>query len=152
MDSGDIQVSDVAGPARIQTHNKDVTAENIAGQLDIVSSHGDVKVVYANPPAAPLNITNDSGEVDLTLPGRSSFQISAFSRSGEVDSEFEDPSLKTTGEEKDGRLDGQYREQIRSACAKNHDNHELRHDLAAQIFLILRNGRRTQDSLRLLFF
>ena len=107
-DSGDIQVSDVAGPARIQTHNKDVTAENIAGQLDIVSSHGDVKVVYSTPPVAPLNITNDSGEVDLTLPGKSSFQISAFSRSGEVDSEFEDPSLKTTGEEKDGRLDGQY--------------------------------------------
>jgi DUF4097 and DUF4098 domain-containing protein YvlB len=107
-DSGDIQVSDVAGPARIQTHNKDVTAENVAGQLDIISSHGDVKVVYSTPPVAPLNITNDSGEVDLTLPGRSSFQISAFSRSGDVDSEFEDPSLKTTGEEKDGRLDGQY--------------------------------------------
>jgi len=108
MDSGDIEVSDVAGPARIQTHNKDVTAENVAGQLDIVSSHGDVKVVYSTPPVSPLNITNDSGEVDLTLPGRASFQISAFSRSGDVDSEFEDPSLKTTGEEKDGRLDGEY--------------------------------------------
>ncbi len=108
MDSGDIKLSDVAGLAKIQTHNKDIDAENVAGQLDIVNSHGDVKIVYANPPREAVNVTNDSGEVDLTLPGRSSFQISAFSRSGEVDSEFEDSSLKTTGDEKDGRLDGQF--------------------------------------------
>jgi DUF4097 and DUF4098 domain-containing protein YvlB len=108
MDSGDIQLSDVAGLARLLTHNKDIDVENVAGQLDIVDSHGDVKIVCANPPREALNITNDSGEVDLTLPGRSSFQISAFSLSGEVDSEFEDPSLKTTDEQRDGRLDGQF--------------------------------------------
>lgn len=108
LDSGDIQLSDVDGLVNIQTHNKDIDAENVAGQLDIVASHGDVKVVYANPPREALNITNETGEVDVTLPARSVFQISALSRSGEVDSDFEDPSLKTTGEEKDGRLDGQF--------------------------------------------
>jgi DUF4097 and DUF4098 domain-containing protein YvlB len=108
MDSDDIQISDVAGPARIRTHNKDITAENVAGQLDIVSSHGDVKVVYSTPPAAPLNITNDTGGVDVTLPAKSSFQIAAFSKSGEVNSDFEDPSLKTTDESEDGRLNGQF--------------------------------------------
>jgi DUF4097 and DUF4098 domain-containing protein YvlB len=108
MDSGDIQMSDVAGVAKLQTHNKDINAENVTGQLDIVNSHGDVKIVYANPPPEALNVTNDSGEVHITLPGRSSFQISAFSRSGDVDSEFQDPSLKKTGGERDGRLDGQF--------------------------------------------
>jgi DUF4097 and DUF4098 domain-containing protein YvlB len=108
MDSGDIQISDAGGGAKLQTHNKDINAENVAGQLDVVDSHGDVKVVYANPPREALNVTNDAGEVDVTLPGRSSFLISAFSRSGEVDSEFEDPSLRMTGDEKDGRLDGQF--------------------------------------------
>jgi DUF4097 and DUF4098 domain-containing protein YvlB len=108
MDSGDLQISDVAGPVRIRTHNKDITAENVEGQLDIVSSHGDVKVVYANPPSAALNVTNDSGGVEVTLPSRSSFQIAAFSRSGEVDSEFEDPSLRTAGEDENGQLNGQF--------------------------------------------
>jgi DUF4097 and DUF4098 domain-containing protein YvlB len=108
MDSGDIRLSDVTGFAKLQTHNKDIDAENVAGQLDVIDSHGDVKIVYANPPREALNVTNDSGEVDVTLPGRSSFQISAFSRSGEVESDFQDPSLKTTGEEKDGHLDGQF--------------------------------------------
>jgi DUF4097 and DUF4098 domain-containing protein YvlB len=108
LDSGDIQLSDVAGPANVQTHNKDIDAEDVAGQLDIADSHGDVKVVYGNPPREALTITNETGEVDLTLPARSAFQISALSRSGEVRSDFEDPSLKTTGEEKDGRLDGEF--------------------------------------------
>jgi DUF4097 and DUF4098 domain-containing protein YvlB len=107
MDSGDIHLSDAGGAARIQTHNKDIEIENVAGQIDISNSHGDVKVSYGQPPREALNITNDSGEVEVTLPSRSSFQISAFSRSGEVESDFSDPSLHTTGEEENGRLEGQ---------------------------------------------
>jgi DUF4097 and DUF4098 domain-containing protein YvlB len=108
LDSGDLNVSDVGGAARLQTHNKDIDAENITGQLDIEDSHGDVKVACTTPPREALNITNESGDVELTLPGKSTFQIAAYSRSGQVESEFEDPSLRTTGEEKDGRLDGQF--------------------------------------------
>jgi DUF4097 and DUF4098 domain-containing protein YvlB len=108
MDSGDIQMSDAAGFAKIQTHNKDISIENVAGQLDVVNSHGDVKIVYANSLREALNVTNDTGGVELRLPARSSFQISAFSRSGQVESEFEDPSLKTTDESEDGRLNGQF--------------------------------------------
>jgi DUF4097 and DUF4098 domain-containing protein YvlB len=108
VDSSELQISDVAGPARIRTRNKDITAENVAGQLDIVSSHGDVKVIYTNPPVAALNVTNDSGGVDVTLPAKSSFQIAAFSRSGDVKSDFEDPSLRTAGENESGQLNGQF--------------------------------------------
>lgn len=110
LESGDLQMSDVAGPAKIQTHNKDIDAENVAGQLDIADSHGDVKVVYTNPPQQALNVTNDSGEVEVTLPAKSSFQIAAFSRDGEVESDFEDPSFQKTDEkeEKDGRLNGMF--------------------------------------------
>jgi DUF4097 and DUF4098 domain-containing protein YvlB len=107
MDSGDIHLSDAGGAARIQTHNKDIETENVAGQIDISNSHGDVKVTYAQPPREALNITNDSGEVEVTLPSRSSFLISAFSRSGEAESDFSDPLLHTTGEEQNGRLEGQ---------------------------------------------
>jgi DUF4097 and DUF4098 domain-containing protein YvlB len=108
MDSGDLDVSDVGGSARLQTHNKDIDAENIGGQLDIGNSHGDIKVVCAVPPREAINIKNESGDVELTLPGKSSFQIAAYSRSGEATSEFESPSLRTTGEQRDGKLEGQF--------------------------------------------
>ena len=108
MDSGDLSLSDVNGPVRIETHNKDIDAENITGQLDINDAHGDVKVVCTMPPHEAINITNDSGDVELSLPARSSFQMGAYSRSGEVESDFESPSLRTRDEKKDGRLDGQF--------------------------------------------
>jgi DUF4097 and DUF4098 domain-containing protein YvlB len=107
-DSDHIRLSDTAGPARIQTHNKDISVDSVAGQLDVVDSHGEVKVGFPAPPREPVNIANDSGGVNLTLPAKSSFQIAAFSREGEVNSEFEDPSLKTTGEGNGGRFEGQF--------------------------------------------
>jgi DUF4097 and DUF4098 domain-containing protein YvlB len=107
IDSGDIHIADANGAARIQTHNKDIETENVTGQLDITNSHGDVKVTLHQPPSQAINITNDSGEVDLALPSQSSFQISAYSRSGEVESDFSDAGLHTSGEEENGRLEGQ---------------------------------------------
>jgi DUF4097 and DUF4098 domain-containing protein YvlB len=106
LDSGDIQIADVAGFAKIATHNKDIDVENVAGRLEFVDSHGDIKVNYSEPPREEINIVNESGQVDVTLPARSSFEISAVSRSGEVQSDFSDPSLKQANDSDTGRLTG----------------------------------------------
>ena len=106
LDSGDIEISDVAGSAKIATHNQDMDIENVAGKLDVSNSHGDMKIRYSDPPREDINIVNDSGEIDLTLPSSSSFQITASSRSGEVQSDFEDASLKLANESDTGRLNG----------------------------------------------
>ena len=106
LDSGDIEISDVAGFAKIATHNQDIDVENVAGRLDISNSHGDIRVRYSDPPHEDINVVNDSGEIDLTLPSNSSFQIAAASRSGEVQSDFEDASLRLANESDTGRLNG----------------------------------------------
>jgi len=106
LDSGDIEISDVAGSARITTHNQDMDIENVAGKLDVTNAHGDIKVRCSDPPREDINVVNDSGEIDLTLPSNSNFQIAASSRSGEVQSDFEDASLKLANESDTGRLNG----------------------------------------------
>ncbi len=108
LDSGDLQVSDVAGSAKLTTHNKDVDVENVAGQLDVSDSHGDIKIHYAQPPADEINVTNDSGEVELTMPEKSSFEISAFSRGGEITTDFEGPTLQQTNDDNVGKLNGKF--------------------------------------------
>ena len=108
LDSGDLQVSDVAGSAKLTTHNKDVDVENVAGQLDISDSHGDIKIHYSQPPADEINVTNDSGEVELTMPEKSSFEISAFSRGGEISTDFEGPTLQQTNDDNVGKLNGKF--------------------------------------------
>jgi DUF4097 and DUF4098 domain-containing protein YvlB len=87
-DSGDVAISGASGPAKLMTHNKDIRLANVLGRIEIVNTHGDVKVSYAQPPRDDLSITNDSGDAVVTLPASSSFQVSAISNSGEVESEF----------------------------------------------------------------
>ena len=106
LDSGEIDVSDVGGAAKLTTHDKDMEVENVDGRLDIVDTHGSIKVSYSQPPRADINIANESGEVDLTLPSESKFQISAVSSSGEVQSDFDDSTLKLDNENGMGRLSG----------------------------------------------
>jgi DUF4097 and DUF4098 domain-containing protein YvlB len=106
LDSGAIDVSDVGGFAKLVTHDKDIEVENVAGRLDIAGTHGDIKVTYAQPPREDINIANGTGEVDLTLPAKSNFEISAISRSGEIQSDFEAPGLQPADENGTGRLSG----------------------------------------------
>jgi DUF4097 and DUF4098 domain-containing protein YvlB len=108
VDHGDINVSNVAGAATIQTRDKDVTASGVAGKLVIANVHADIQVTYQKPPQADASITDDSGEVDFTLPAKSNFSISAVSRQGEIDSDFEDPSLLMAHQEDTGRLVGKF--------------------------------------------
>jgi DUF4097 and DUF4098 domain-containing protein YvlB len=89
LDSGQIEVSDVAGFAKLITKNKDLDVENVGGRLEVTDVHGDIKVGYAQPPREEISVTNESGGVDLTLPAKSNFQISASSRGGEVQSDFD---------------------------------------------------------------
>ena len=106
LDSGDITVSDVGGFAKLATHDKDIEVENVAGRLDIAGTHGDIKVIYAQPPREEINIANGTGEVDVTLPAKSTFEISATSRSGDIQSDFEAPGLKPADDNGTGRLTG----------------------------------------------
>jgi Putative adhesin/Domain of unknown function (DUF5668) len=106
LDSGDINISDVGGFAKLVTKNKDIEVENVAGRLDVTGTHGDIKVTYAQPPREEINITNESGEVELTLPSKSNFEISAISKSGEVQSDFEAPGMKAADDSGSGRFVG----------------------------------------------
>jgi DUF4097 and DUF4098 domain-containing protein YvlB len=106
LDSEQIEISDVSGSAKLVTHEKDIDVENVNGRLDIADTKGDVKVRFSQPPREDINIADDSGGVDVTLPSNSSFEISATSQSGEVQSEFEDASLKLENENGTGRLNG----------------------------------------------
>lgn len=108
LDEGDIQVANAAGAARILSHNKDIELDNIAGTLWVSNAHGDIKVHYSDPPRDQVNIMNDSGDVDLILPARSNFQISAFSRLGDIDNEFDEASKQLINEQGNGRLNGQF--------------------------------------------
>jgi Putative adhesin/Domain of unknown function (DUF5668) len=106
LDSGKIEISDVSGAANITAREKDIEIENVSGRLDIQDTKGNIQVSYLQPPKDDVNISNDTGEVDLTLPPRSAFSISATTRSGEVHNDFEDNGVRSSDDGGTGRLNG----------------------------------------------
>jgi DUF4097 and DUF4098 domain-containing protein YvlB len=108
LDEGDIQIANAGGDAKIVSHNKDIELEAIEGRLDVSNAHGDIKIDYSTPPRNPVSVWNDSGDVELTLPSRSNFQISAISRSGDIKNDFDTPSLQLVNQEGNGKLNGRF--------------------------------------------
>jgi DUF4097 and DUF4098 domain-containing protein YvlB len=106
LDLGQIEISDVSGASKLATHEMDIGVENVSGRLEIADTKGDIKVRFSQPPREDVTIADDSGEVDITLPSNSSFEISAVSQSGEVQSDFEDAGLKPSNQNGTGRLSG----------------------------------------------
>ncbi len=107
-DSSSMEISDVAGSLNLATKERDLTLENIAGRIHVVARHGDIQVRFQQPPRDEVEITNDSGRIDVSLPSKSSFEISASSHSGHIENDFEAPTLKAVDEHNVSKLDGQY--------------------------------------------
>jgi len=104
MNSRRLELSDVKGSLTLVTKDKDITLENIEGRIQVENRHGDVQLQFRQPPHDEVNISNDSGGIDVTFPASSNFEIVASSRSGDIQSEFAD--LKATDEHGTSQLNG----------------------------------------------
>jgi DUF4097 and DUF4098 domain-containing protein YvlB len=88
LDSGDLSIENSPGTVSVTTQKSDVVIENIAGSIDVDDHDGDVDLRFGQQPRQPVNITDGSGDVSVTLPAQSNFQVDAESDSGNVDSDF----------------------------------------------------------------
>ncbi|HEV2297527.1 MAG TPA: DUF4097 family beta strand repeat-containing protein [Candidatus Acidoferrales bacterium] len=102
LDSGDLNVTDLPGSIQLTTSNKDVSLDNVTGHIELTGRRGNITVQFATPPREDVRITNDSANIEVTLPAQSSFDIMAVSRSGEIENDFQGAALKitTTGDTK----------------------------------------------------
>lgn len=106
MDSGSMQVSDALGNIKLNTRNRDVELDNVAGRIDVSDAHGNVAITLKKPPKDEVAVTNDSGAVDLAMPSNSTFEIAAASKSGEINSDFQGGSLDQTNADESSSLTG----------------------------------------------
>jgi DUF4097 and DUF4098 domain-containing protein YvlB len=107
IESGDLNIENAAGPVLLTTKEKDISIENVKGRIRVQNKRGDVSVRLSSPPQEEIDLSNESGGVSLALPSRSGFELSAMSRSGEIDNDFDSSGLKSTKTEKgDAQLNG----------------------------------------------
>jgi len=107
VESGDLQVENAAGALLLSTSDKSVSLEDISGRLRVQDKRGDISVRLTAAPKEEIDLTDESGAIELALPAKSSFEISAYSRSGEIDNDLNESALKTTQQSGDSKLEGQ---------------------------------------------
>src|ERR1700687_5704701 len=94
--SGNLDVVDAPGNLIVRTRDEDINIENAGGKVTIDNRNGNIQVRFSSPPKEDIEITNASAPITLTLPGASSFEIWADCHSGDIDSEFQADTLKST--------------------------------------------------------
>ncbi|MPZ00835.1 MAG: DUF4097 family beta strand repeat protein [Actinophytocola sp.] len=66
VSSGDIALSDVDGPVRLDVDSGSVTGTGLVGSLDVDVDSGEIDLTFTEPPDVTADV--DSGNVELTVP------------------------------------------------------------------------------------
>lgn len=94
LDSDDLRVTEAKGPVRVSTHSKDIDLSQIYGDVQANDRDGRVAV----EPAGNYNVDvkNDKGDVEVTLPPDASATVDGHTRNGDIVSDF---ALAISGDE-----------------------------------------------------
>ncbi len=104
LDSDDLRVTEAKGPVRVTTHSKDVDLSEIYGDVQVSDRDGRVAVEPAG--SYNLDVKNDKGDVEVTLPPNASASVDGRTRNGDIVSDF---ALMISGDEDktvSGRIGG----------------------------------------------
>ena len=90
MDLGDIRASHLLGPVKLRTRSRDVHIDDFTDSMDLEMERGDIELTPGKLPLARIDVRSHNGNVDVTLPDRADFNLSARTGQGEVHNEFGD--------------------------------------------------------------
>ncbi len=104
---GDMSITDAPGDVTLTTTKRDLSLENVTGRIHVQNNGGNVNVRLSEPPHEPIEVSNKTGDIDITLPDKSNFDVSARAHNGEIECDFGDLASKITKERnRDAVLEG----------------------------------------------
>jgi Toastrack DUF4097/LiaI-LiaF-like transmembrane region len=106
MDMGNLTANGIGGPFELSTRDKDILLEKFKFNVKIVNTNGDVHLQTTTPPSHPIEVDLKKGDITLSLPAASNFQVEAVSHNGDVSCEF--PGLKVSKEPPMPAISGSY--------------------------------------------
>jgi DUF4097 and DUF4098 domain-containing protein YvlB len=93
--SGNWEISNSNGDLTLSTRKSDVSIQDAGGRLQISDDGGDVELHFSQPPRADISVESRSGDLSLSMPPQSSFQLDAQTQNGDLDCAF--PGLISVG-------------------------------------------------------
>jgi DUF4097 and DUF4098 domain-containing protein YvlB len=105
--SSDLGIYDSTGNVTLTTTKRDITLDNVTGKIQVDNRSGNITVRYSQPPKEPVELTTQSGDIDVTLPAKAVFDVSARAdNNGELSSDFSELQSKIDEQHGNMRLDG----------------------------------------------
>jgi hypothetical protein len=86
IQSDDLRMTQVSGPVDLSTRDKRVSLEEVSGDVKIINTNGSVNVRPTK--LGDLSITNDKGDVDVTIPPKAAFQFNVTTKNGDINTDF----------------------------------------------------------------
>jgi DUF4097 and DUF4098 domain-containing protein YvlB len=103
--SGNLSADELTGPVKVTAHATDVRLNGFTGMLDVTVDSGDIELTPQHLPLGGMTVRTRSGDIDLTLPAGANFELSAVTARGEVQNEFGD-GLQEHSQGRGTRLEG----------------------------------------------
>lgn len=91
---GDLGIFDSTGNLTLTTTKRDLTLDNVMGRIQVGNKSGNITLRFSQPPKEQLDLTTQSGDVDITLPAKSNLDVSAHADRGDIDCDFDDLASK----------------------------------------------------------
>jgi DUF4097 and DUF4098 domain-containing protein YvlB len=105
VDLGDLTAKNLAGPVRLVTRSRDVHLENFTESLELESVRGDIEIQPMHVPLPRIEAHSGSGQIELVLPQKATFQLEAIAERGEAINDF-GPPIETQTEGRRQTLKG----------------------------------------------
>jgi Domain of unknown function (DUF5668)/Putative adhesin len=86
LESGDFEVSNVIGPLNLNTRHKDIRISGVSSNVQVKNENGPVEIEVSK--LGNLEVQNDRADIRIFIPEKSSFQVDAQARNGEIQSDF----------------------------------------------------------------
>ena len=110
LDSDNLRISDAKGPVHVVTRSKDIDLSEIYGDSYVESNNGTINVEPAG--AYGVEVRNNKGDVELTLPPDSSATVDGKTHNGDIVTDY---GLTVSGDE-DKTVTGRSAEARRTSC------------------------------------
>lgn len=94
--SGDsVEAAQVTGPVRLTTRSKDVTFDQVAGDVKVDTTNGDVAIGLAR--MGNVEVQDRNSNITLRVPADARFQVDATAVNGDASTDFSGLKLEKTG-------------------------------------------------------
>jgi DUF4097 and DUF4098 domain-containing protein YvlB len=105
MDLGDLTAKNLVGPIQLKTKSKDVKIEDFTQSLELETERGDIEIAPGRVPLAKIDARSRSGKIELALPDKSAFQLTASADHGDAVNDF-GPAIHREGNDRSATLRG----------------------------------------------